>query len=176
LLRVRFDRRQATATRTHDREMQEARPAHEREAEWRQRLVFAAEDFSIGVEQAILSVRDVISAVSGRDDVESAVKEAKRRLHEVVARFARIKLLFGERATATAPAVDLLVELDLARNAAAKADATFAWEKLEKVYMLHTDFNSAAFEMISSPRWAVGRSLEMPYSSEHPAAQQQEAT
>ena len=35
---------------------------------------------------------------------------------------------------------------------AAKADPTFAWQKLDKVYRLHEQFRAAAREMIGSPR------------------------
>lgn len=148
LLRIRFDRKEAAEQRQHDRERQEARLAHERESEWRERRVFAAADFSTGVEQAILGVREIISAVGDKRDIEPVVAEAKRLTHECVARVARIKLLFGEDAAPTQPAKDVLSELELARGAAVKTDPTFAWSKLEKVYKLHAEFNAAALEAL----------------------------
>jgi hypothetical protein len=147
----------------HEREQQVRRLAHERSEQWTDRLVRAADDFSTGVEQATLGIRDVISAVAEKGDVDAASAEAKRRLHEAVARVARIRLLFGDDSPAVTPAGNLLVELDIARGAATKTDATFAWEKLDKVYRLHEDFRAAAREMIASPRWSVGKSLEARY-------------
>jgi len=123
------------------------------------------------VEQAILGIRYVITAVSDKEDVDAAAVEAKRRVHEAVARVARIKLLFGEDSKAAGVAKDLLPALDVARSLAERPDGG-AWEKLEKVYGLHRDFNEAAFEMISSPEWKVGKSLSLPYrieSADHDA-------
>lgn len=145
-------RKQLERRLEHEREQQVRQLAHERAERWRDLLVRAADDFSTGVEQAILGVRDVISTVSDKGDVDAATAEAKRRVHEAVARFARIRLLFGDDSDAVAPIENLLVELDLARGAAAKTDPTFAWQKLDKVYRLHEQFRVAAREMISSPR------------------------
>jgi hypothetical protein len=167
-MRIGFDRTQATEAHEHERQRQETQLAHEREAEWRERLVFAAVDFSIGVEHAILGVREVISAVRDKRELEPFVVEAKRVLHEAVARVARIKLLFGDGSDSTRLAKDLLPELDLARGAASNPDPTFAWEKLAEVYRLHEQFNTAAFEMISNQRWRVGRNLTMRYRVEGP--------
>jgi gas vesicle protein len=135
----------------HEREQQVRRLAHERSEQWTDRLVRAADDFSTGVEQATLGIRDVISAVADKGDVDAASAEAKRRLHEAVARVARIRLLFGDDSPAVTPAGNLLVELDIARGAATKTDGTFAWEKLDKVYRLHEEFRAAAREMIAGP-------------------------
>lgn len=170
LLRNRFERGQNDAMRRHEREQQEGRLAHERSEQWTERLVRASDDFSTGVEQAILGVRAVIDAVGTKGDVQLAaqeaqrqIDEAKRRIDEAVARLARIKLLFGADADAVLIAKDLVTELSIARGAAQKTDPTFAWEKLEKISGLHDRFNAAAFEMISSPRWRVGSELELRY-------------
>lgn len=158
-LRIRFDR-----------EQQRERLAHEREAAWRDRMVAAAADYSTGVEQAILGVRNVITAVYEKQDVEPVVQEAKRLLHEAVARLARVKLLFGQDAEATKAAGDLLPELDLARGAATKLDPTFAWQKLEKVYALHKEFNTAALTTIRQPHWIARADLRAEYRIEGAAA------
>lgn len=138
-IRISFDREQAREQRTHDRDQQRERLENERQAEWRDRLVLAAADYSTAVEYAILGVRDVISAVADKQEVGPVIDEAKQRSHECVSRLARIKLLFGENANATKPAKELLPELELARGAAAKTDPTFAWEKLGKVYRYHAE-------------------------------------
>lgn len=156
-------RKQLDRRLDHERDQQVRQLEHERAERWRDLLIRAADDFSTSVEQAILGVRDVISAVADKGDVEAASAEAKRRLHEAVARVARVRLLFGEDSPAVAPAADLLVEIDIARGAAAKTDATFAWQKLERIYGLHDRFRSAAREMIASPRWSVGKSLDARY-------------
>jgi beta-phosphoglucomutase-like phosphatase (HAD superfamily) len=146
--RIRFDRDENAKNREHEKEQQRQQLEHERSEQWVDRLIRAADDFSTGVEPAILGVRDVISVVSGKGDVAAAAVEAKRRNHEAVARVARIKLLFGENSDAANVARDLLPELEVARSAAERPDPTFAWEKLEKVYALYV--NVTAREMISS--------------------------
>jgi len=162
VIRNRSEQRENEATRRHEREQQEARLAHERTEQWSERLVRAADDFSTGVEQTILGLRDVFTAIGDEGDVDAARAEAKRRLHETVARLARIKLLFGEDAEAVTIARDILGELDYVHRATQEADdPTLAWQHLEKVYGLHASFHAAAFEMISSPRWRVGRDVKL---------------
>jgi hypothetical protein len=97
--------------------------------------------------------------------VDAAAADAKRRVHEAVARVA----LFGEDSDAANIAKDLLPEVDVARGLAERPDGERG-TKLEKIYALHRDFNEAAFEMISSPKWAVGKSLSLPYRVERSPA------
>lgn len=104
----------------------------------------------------------MFDAISNEGDVDAAREEAKRRLHEVVARLARIKLLFGEDAEAVTVAREILAELDFVRRVT-HSDPTVGWRKLQKIYGLHAAFNAAAFEMISSPRWRVSSELEVRY-------------
>src|SRR5204863_245437 len=126
LIRIRFDRNENVSLREHERQRQERQLEHERSEQWVERLVRAADDFSTGVEQAILGVRDVISAVTDQTgDVDQASLEAKRRVHEAIARVGRIKLLFKADSRPAQIAADLLPELDVARQAAEKPDSTF---------------------------------------------------
>jgi hypothetical protein len=162
------EREQLDRRLEHERRQQTEQRAHERTEQWRERLVREAADFSTGVEQAILGVRDVINAVTDGGDVAAASIEAKRRLHEAIARIARIKLLFGEDSDTALVAKNILPELDVARGLAERPDDG-AWQKLETIYGLHRDFNEAAFEMISSPKWRVGSSLRVPYRIDAPA-------
>jgi hypothetical protein len=124
------------------RKQLDRRLEHDRTERWRDLRMRASEDFSTGLEQAILGVRDVIAAVSDKGDVDAAAAEAKRRLDEAVARAPRIRLVFPAHGV-TSTAGDALAELDLARAAAARPDPTFAWEKLEKVYKLRDKLNAA---------------------------------
>jgi hypothetical protein len=139
-IRIGFDRSENAISRE-----------HERSERWVDRFVRAADDFSTGIEQAILGVRDVIHAVNDGGDVDSARVEAKRRLDEAIARIARIKLLFGEDSDAARVARDILPELDVARGLAERPNGG-AWEKLATVYALHREFNAVAFQAISSPK------------------------
>jgi hypothetical protein len=147
----RHGRKQLDRRLQHERVEQERQREHERSEQWTDRRVRAADDFATGVEQAILGVRDVMAAVRDKRDVEPVAAEAKRRLHEAVARIARVKLLFGGDEKVTRPAENLLGELDLARGAAMSADPTFAWEKLEKVYGWRDEFQSAAIDALRQP-------------------------
>lgn len=170
--RLEHERELQTRQLEHRRDEQLRQLEHDRAEQWRDSFVRAADDFATGVDQAILGVRDVIAAVADRGDVDAAAAEAKRRSHEAVARMARIRLLFGADSPTVAPAMDLLSEIEIARAAAGKPDATFAWQKLEKVYALRSEFEHAALEMIKSPRWRVSASLAMPFdvatADEHP--------
>lgn len=155
-LRIRFERRQDDARRMHDWRQQEAQLEHEREEAWRDRMVRAADDFSTGVEQALLAVNDAISAVTNRADRSAIVEEAHRTIREAVARVGRIRLLFGEESRAVAVARDLLPELRLALSqvegggAEVHARVPHAWKTLEKAYEHHREFNRAAREAITS--------------------------
>jgi hypothetical protein len=53
VVRIRFDRAEAKAMREHERLQQEAQLAHERDEQWRGRLVDAAAEFSTGAQQAL---------------------------------------------------------------------------------------------------------------------------
>jgi hypothetical protein len=172
LTRIHFDRDENATLREHERERQERQLQHERNEQWVERLVRAAEDFSTGVEQAVLGIRNVIATVSDNGNVDQADAEAKRRVEEAVARVARIKLLFKADSRPAQIAADLLPELDVARAAATRTD-TLVWDKLSSVYNLHADFMEAAFDIISSPRWSVGKDLTTRYrveSDDTPAA------
>jgi hypothetical protein len=147
--RIEHESDQQTERLRYDREEHESKLRHERSEAWTDRLVRAADDFAIGIEQAILGVRDVIAFVGEDREPEPVVEEAKRRLHEAVARMARVRLLFRDDAEVVQPAKDLLHELDLARGAATNRDPTFAWEKLERVYALRDEFNAAAIKAIA---------------------------
>jgi hypothetical protein len=172
-LRGRQERAHLDRRLEHEREQQTRQLSHERSEQWSERLLRAADDFSTGVEQSILGVRDVIAVkqqtIMGRSDageLAAATAEAKRRHHEAEARLARIRLLFGEEADAVSIARTLLSELLYARRVADRPDDTDVWQALDKVNALHRDFNGAAFDMISSPRWRVGSSLEVRYRVE----------
>lgn len=148
--RIEHESDQQTERLRYDREEHESQLGHERSEAWTDRLVRAADDFATGVEQGILGVRDVITVVGQNRDREPVVEEAKRRLHEAVARTARVRLLFRDDAAVLQPATDMLAELDLARGAATNRDPTFAWQKLEKVYALRDEFNAAAIKAIAA--------------------------
>jgi hypothetical protein len=148
--RIGFDRTENALSRAHETAQQERHLEHDRSEQWVDRLVRAADDFSTGIEQAILGVRDVIAAVAEKGDVEAAKAEAKRRVHEAVARVARIELLFGEDTEPARIAKDLLPEIDVARAAADRTDPGLAWETLEKIYGLHAQLNRETLEVIRS--------------------------
>lgn len=156
-LRIRFEGSQEAARRVHDRDQQEARLENEREEAWRDRMVRAADDFSTGVEQALLAVNDAISAVTNRGDRQATVQEAHRTIREAVVRVGRIRLLFGEESKAVGIARDLLPELRLALSqveggeAEVRGRVPHAWKTLEKAYDHHRDFNRAAREAIMAP-------------------------
>jgi hypothetical protein len=166
LIRIRFDRSESAAMREHEPERQERQLQHERSEQWVERMVRAADDFSTGIEQAILGVRDIINAVADKGDVDKASAEAKRRVDEAIARVARIKLLFKADSKPARIASDLFPELDVARAAATRTDPELAWTKLSTIYGQHAAFNEAAFDIISSPRWSVGTSLTTAYRIE----------
>jgi hypothetical protein len=152
-LRIRFERDQ-----------QHGRLKHERETEWRERLVFAAADFATGVEQAILGLRNVMAAsATNKPEVEPLADEAKRLVQEAMARMARIKLLFGEDAQATKLASALVEELAFALQSVRHGDLGSAKSKLEKAREQYRAFNAAALEMLLNPRWAVGANLQVQY-------------
>jgi len=75
------------------------RIGHERQERLRERMLTAADDFAIGVQQAGMALRE---ARSHEGDVHPAgtvlptTAEARRCVGEVEARLARIRLLFGE--------------------------------------------------------------------------------
>lgn len=154
LVRINFDRTESDERRHHEREQQDARLRHERAEQWRDRLVRAADDFSTGVEQALLAVNEAISAVVNRGDREGTVAEARRVIGEAVARVGRVKLLFGEDSRPAAIGRDLLPTLRLALSHVEVSGADVhghiddAWQTLEKCYAGHQDFNRAALEMI----------------------------
>jgi hypothetical protein len=151
----------------HERGLQTEQLAHERTERWREILTREAGDFSTGIEQAILGIRDALGEVFDEGAPgDATLNEAKRRTDEAIARVARIKLLFGEDSETVRVAKDLLPELYAARGLAERGDSSGANEKLKKIYALHRDFNEAAFEMISSPKWRVSSSLHVPYRIE----------
>lgn len=150
--RGRQERRTFDQRIQHERGQQDERLAHERAERWRDRLVFAAVDFSIGIEQSALGARNVMDAVKEKGDVASAAIEAKRLNHEVIARHARIKLLFGGDSPTAELAKELVSELELARQAAEDPDTRNAWFKLSEVYDLHQKFIETAREAIRDPR------------------------
>ena len=81
-VRIWFDREQAAATRDHERRQQEVRLAHEREEQWRDRLVDAAAEFSTGAQQALLRVHEAIQAAGQVGEQQRAVGEARRVIEE----------------------------------------------------------------------------------------------
>lgn len=141
-------RKQLERRLEHERRQQAERLAHERDERWTERLVCAADDFATGLDQAILGIRDMITADRKKRDIDALSREAERRVQEAVARLARIRLLFGQDTVVTRPAEDVLVELELARGAAANPDPTFAWEKLDKVYRLRDRFQAEAIAVM----------------------------
>jgi hypothetical protein len=165
-IRGRIDRALERERRAHDEEQQIRRLAHEREEQWRERLVRAADDFSTAVSQALLGVHDAIADDEGNRT--AAVDEADRRVGEAIARVGRVRLLFGEDTEVAAAANALLPQLSTALShvrpsIAPVPDASGAWKAIEKAYDQHKTFNRAALDMIGSPRWPVGKSVEMPY-------------
>jgi hypothetical protein len=155
-VRIRFDREQATATRDHERRQQEARLAHERDEQWRDRLVDAAVEFSTGVQQALLRAHEAIQAAGDVGEHQRALAESRRVIGEAIARVGRVKLLFGEGTAPSEIAGDVIraLEATVARAREANAEAPSrqpAWTHLDEAYARHRDFNTAALEMISRP-------------------------
>ena len=147
-MRIGFDQQENARTRDHEREQQRRQLQYDTDEEWRDRRIRAADDFSTGVEQAILGVRNLIDVVAEPGGIGGANAEVGRLVFEAVARLARIKLLFGEESDPVLVAKNLLAELDVARRLAAdpKQDS---WEALNKVYLHHKTFNTAALKMIN---------------------------
>ena len=126
----------------------ERRLEHDRHQQWTDRRFRAGADFATGVDQAIPAVRLVIAVVREKQDVDPVAAEAHRLVHEGVARLARIRLLFGQDTAVTRPAEKLLDELELARDAAADPDPSFALAKLDEVYRLRDEFQAEAIAVM----------------------------
>ena len=71
----RQNREQLDRRLTHEREQQAAELQHERTERWLDRQIRAADDFSTGLEQALLGVRDLILAVAERGAIEAATDQ-----------------------------------------------------------------------------------------------------
>jgi hypothetical protein len=165
-IRIGFDRDESLKDRAHERELQERRLDHERAEQWRDRRVRAADDFSTGVQQALLRVHEAIQAAAMSEESTSKqvaeagviVAEAERVIGEAIARVGRIKLLFGEESKPTKIAEQLLRQLEVSLTPVKGVDVVGvnvarnvpdAWKAIEKAYGLHAEFNRAALDVIN---------------------------
>lgn len=85
----------------------------DREEQIRDRMLLAADDLVTGFVQAFISLRKFITAHNDGDPATALaeVKEIRRLTDEVVARFARVELLFGRNKPAAVEAAKIIAFL-----------------------------------------------------------------
>jgi hypothetical protein len=140
------------------------RARYEREEQWRERLVHAADDFSTSVEAALFVLNDDIEylEMSWQRTDGVSFQNLQRSVGDAVGRVARIKLLFGANSKPGSTAVELVMQLRTTlANLETKdprpgedTDVEAARKALDEAYRLHDEFNRLALEAI---RQRIGR-------------------
>ena len=157
-MRIAFDRNESLEDRAHERELQERRLDHERAEQWRDRRVRAADDFSTGVQQAMLRLHEAYQAASvaaneGAFSLKGvsvgSLAEAQRVNGEAIARVGRIKLVFGENSEPADLAEKLVRLLEVVLTRLKGMEVPEAQRAIEKAYQLQTKFNRAALDVIN---------------------------
>lgn len=85
--------------------------SHDRDERIRDRMVIAADDFATGAIQTFQALRDLANPPVPSFQPPNA-SEARRLLDELMARIARVELLFGEDSSTASDGRDLLNELN----------------------------------------------------------------